>query len=117
MLPLKLSTQWEMNVTNSDEREKCNSSSGNLFSEESATVSCNDEYISPVNSDEKDEQTDLFSMMKDSFLKAFRFMDKELRVHPGVDCFCSGTTAVTLIKQVKCTLFLNFFFENKNLKY
>ncbi|KAK9138623.1 hypothetical protein Sjap_009217 [Stephania japonica] len=26
-------------------------------------------------------------------------MDKELRLHQNIDCFCSGTTAVTLVKQ------------------
>jgi hypothetical protein len=27
-------------------------------------------------------------------------MDRELKTHQTIDCFCSGTTAVTLIKQV-----------------
>ncbi|KAJ4801633.1 Protein phosphatase 2C family protein [Rhynchospora pubera] len=33
-----------------------------------------------------------------AFLKAYRGMDKDLRSHPSVDCFCSGSTAVTLLK-------------------
>ncbi|XP_042416317.1 probable protein phosphatase 2C 33 isoform X3 [Zingiber officinale] len=40
-----------------------------------------------------------FKAWKDSFLKAFRVVDKELRLHPEIDCFCSGTTAVALVKQ------------------
>ncbi|XP_077210514.1 putative protein phosphatase 2C 33 [Tasmannia lanceolata] len=35
----------------------------------------------------------------DSFLKAFKVMDNDLRVHPNIDCYNSGTTAVTLVKQ------------------
>ncbi|XP_054806470.1 probable protein phosphatase 2C 33 isoform X2 [Prosopis cineraria] len=31
--------------------------------------------------------------------EACKVMDKELKLHPGIDCFCSGTTAVTLVKQ------------------
>lgn len=33
-----------------------------------------------------------------AFMKAYRGMDKDLRSHPSVDCFCSGSTAVTLLK-------------------
>ncbi|CAL9134615.1 unnamed protein product [Musa textilis] len=38
-------------------------------------------------------------MLKNSMLKAFTNMDKELKQQPGIDCFSSGSTAVTLIKQ------------------
>ncbi|CAI8592101.1 unnamed protein product [Vicia faba] len=31
--------------------------------------------------------------------QASKIMDKELKLHRDIDCFCSGTTAVTLIKQ------------------
>ncbi|CDY21964.1 BnaC09g00700D [Brassica napus] len=34
-----------------------------------------------------------------AFFKSFKAMDKELRSHPNVDCFCSGSTAVTILKQ------------------
>ncbi|KAI4334806.1 hypothetical protein L6164_013514 [Bauhinia variegata] len=39
-----------------------------------------------------------FMTLKESFLKAAKVMDKELKLHPDIDCFCSGTTAVALIK-------------------
>ncbi|KAL4569837.1 hypothetical protein LXL04_025481 [Taraxacum kok-saghyz] len=39
------------------------------------------------------------SLWKDAFLKSYKSMDKELRSHPSVDCFCSGSTAVTIVKQ------------------
>ncbi|KAL5730156.1 hypothetical protein ACHQM5_003014 [Ranunculus cassubicifolius] len=41
----------------------------------------------------------LGSMWRDSFLKSYKAMDKELRSHPTLDCFCSGSTAVTIVKQ------------------
>lgn len=40
------------------------------------------------------------ALWKDSFLNAYMLMDRELQVKAAnIDCFCSGTTAVTLIKQ------------------
>ncbi|EPS70212.1 hypothetical protein M569_04548, partial [Genlisea aurea] len=41
----------------------------------------------------------LDSLYEEAFLKSFKAMDKELRSHPNLDCFCSGSTAVTIIKQ------------------
>uniref|UniRef100_A0ACD5WWK2 Uncharacterized protein n=1 Tax=Avena sativa TaxID=4498 RepID=A0ACD5WWK2_AVESA len=45
------------------------------------------------------EHRQFFDSMKESFRKAFRVMDKELKLHRNIDSICSGTTAVTLIKQ------------------
>lgn len=39
------------------------------------------------------------SLWKEAFLKSYKSMDKELRSHPSLDCFCSGSTAVTIVKQ------------------
>ncbi|GAB4824990.1 hypothetical protein Ancab_007863 [Ancistrocladus abbreviatus] len=36
---------------------------------------------------------------KEAFLKSYKAMDKELKSHPNLDCFCSGSTAVTIVKQ------------------
>ncbi|OIW13364.1 hypothetical protein TanjilG_16473 [Lupinus angustifolius] len=36
---------------------------------------------------------------REAFLKAYHAMDKELRSHRNLDCFCSGSTAVTIVKQ------------------
>ncbi|CAM8941349.1 unnamed protein product [Rhodiola kirilowii] len=50
---------------------------------------------------EKDEDAEdklnLFWM--ETFLKSFKSMDKELRSHSSIDSFCSGSTAVTVVKQ------------------
>uniref|UniRef100_A0A2P2MM06 protein-serine/threonine phosphatase n=2 Tax=Rhizophora mucronata TaxID=61149 RepID=A0A2P2MM06_RHIMU len=49
----------------------------------------------------------LSSLWRAAFLKSYKSMDKELRSHPFLDCFCSGSTAVTIIKQG-----LNLFMGN-----
>ncbi|OIW08387.1 hypothetical protein TanjilG_03063 [Lupinus angustifolius] len=41
----------------------------------------------------------LSSTWREAFMKSYKDMDKELRSHPHLDCFCSGSTAVTLVKQ------------------
>lgn len=43
--------------------------------------------------------SDLISAWKNSLVKAYKFMDKELLINDHVDCVSSGTTAVTLVKQ------------------
>jgi hypothetical protein len=48
---------------------------------------------------EQEKSDDFFAVMKDSLLKAFKVMDKDLRLHGNIDCFFSGTTAVTVVKQ------------------
>ncbi|KAH7437351.1 hypothetical protein KP509_05G067100 [Ceratopteris richardii] len=36
---------------------------------------------------------------KECLMKTFRSMDRDLRVQPTIDCFCSGTTAILLVQQ------------------
>ncbi|XP_010457365.1 PREDICTED: probable protein phosphatase 2C 1 [Camelina sativa] len=45
------------------------------------------------------EENNLNILWEEAFLKSFNAMDKELRSHPNLECFCSGCTAVTIIKQ------------------
>jgi hypothetical protein len=49
---------------------------------------------------EEEKNTEFYTAMKDSLLKAFKVMDKDLRLHGNIDCYFSGTTAVTVVKQV-----------------
>nr|VDD20192.1 unnamed protein product [Brassica oleracea] len=42
---------------------------------------------------------DMVQMLLTSIVKAYIFMDKELKMQVDVVCFCSGTTAVTMVKQ------------------
>jgi len=56
----------------------------------------NSRELAPVNL----EPPSMFSHWKESHLMAFKEMDQDLRTHPCIDCFCSGTTTVTVLKQV-----------------
>ncbi|KAJ8570909.1 hypothetical protein K7X08_037881 [Anisodus acutangulus] len=50
---------------------------------------------------EKDDQSDnpIFAAWKDKFLESFKEMDEELEGDGSIESYCSGTTAVTLVKQ------------------
>lgn len=101
-LPLKLSTHWEMNTGNHDFLRKNNISTvGSLTADETVRVCQDGEATDFVDLEEKERHPELFTTLKESFLKACKVMDKELKLHPNIDCFCSGTTAVTLVKQVR----------------
>jgi len=53
----------------------------------------------------------MFGAWKESHLMAYRVMDQELFFsHQNLDCFCSGTTTVTVLKQVGWDVnFLHYF--------
>jgi hypothetical protein len=52
----------------------------------------------------------MFGAWKESHLMAYRVMDQELFSHQNLDCFCSGTTTVTVLKQVGWDVnFLHYF--------
>ena len=67
--------------------------------EETLSPYADAEDKSPM-SEQKQEHREFFCSMKDSYRKAFRVTDKELKLHRNIDSICSGSTAVTLIKQV-----------------
>ncbi|KAG6661417.1 hypothetical protein I3843_03G167600 [Carya illinoinensis] len=54
----------------------------------------------------------LISTWRETFLKSYKAMDKELRSHPNLDCFCSGSTAVTLVKQGS-NLFMGYIGDSR----
>nr|DAD25389.1 TPA_asm: hypothetical protein HUJ06_026853 [Nelumbo nucifera] len=99
-LPLKLSAHWEVTRGSEDGyREISSSIMGSMSSEENAYMHTGGESRVSVDLEEKEKHPEIYHTLKESFLKAFKVMDKELRLHPNIDCFCSGTTAVTLVKQ------------------
>ena len=99
-LPLKLRTEWKTNASGQNSPHQNGSASGSMNSEESACVNIDDEWLEPLDVDENIKLPDMYPALKQSLLKAFKLMDKELELHPTIDCFCSGSTAVTVIKQV-----------------
>ncbi|KAG8641471.1 probable protein phosphatase 2C 52 [Manihot esculenta] len=69
---------------------------------------------SDVLDSEKDGPTEdkLNSAWREAFLKSYKAMDKELRSHPNLDCFCSGSTAVTIVKQGS-NLFMGYIGDSR----
>ncbi|KAL9429566.1 hypothetical protein AB3S75_031385 [Citrus x aurantiifolia] len=99
-LPLKLSSHWEVNITSEEVlREISINTAGSINSEDASFVSADEEPRASADLEETEKFPEFFQTLKESFLKAFKVMDRELRMHATIDCFCSGTTAVTLIKQ------------------
>jgi serine/threonine protein phosphatase PrpC len=101
-LPVKLLAQWKTSANGVTSPHLNGSISGSLNSEETAGA-VDDEWGESVDVDGSDMLPETFLPLKHSYLKAFKSMDKELKMHPTIDCFCSGSTAVTLIKQVTDT--------------
>ncbi|KAG8390741.1 hypothetical protein BUALT_Bualt01G0115100 [Buddleja alternifolia] len=99
-LPLKLSAHWEVNLK-SDEilREVSLNTTGSLCAEDTSFLAVDEETRATVDVQEAGKYPEVFDTLKESFLKAFKVMDRELRMYANIDCFCSGTTAVTLVKQ------------------
>ncbi|KAJ0249786.1 PPM-type phosphatase domain-containing protein [Hirschfeldia incana] len=98
-LPLKLSAYWEAKVPVQDARKTTTTVNSSNNSEDAAE----EEPKPSVDMEEEEENTEeshyeLFQDLKEAFLKAFKVVDRELIFDGSVDCFCSGTTAVTLIK-------------------
>lgn len=100
-LPLKLNAHWEVNINSEDVlKEITLNTPGSMNSEDTAFISADEESRASFDLEETERQPEVFQALKESFLKAFKVMDRELRMHTNIDCFCSGTTAVTLVKQV-----------------
>ncbi|XP_028792217.1 LOW QUALITY PROTEIN: probable protein phosphatase 2C 33 [Neltuma alba] len=99
-LPLKLSSHWELNAAGGEVLKEISiNTTGIMNSEEAAFVSADEESRTSIDSEKWKSTPEIFRTLKESFLRAFKVMDRELKMHPSIDCFCSGTTAVTLVKQ------------------
>ncbi|KAL8166241.1 hypothetical protein V2J09_007740 [Rumex salicifolius] len=96
-LPQKLSAHLETTLKNEEVLREI--SLNTCSKNDMSFVSAEEESRPSVDLNEILKQPDVFQTLKDSFLKVFKVMDRELRVHRIIDCFCSGTTAVTLVKQ------------------
>ncbi|XP_020538045.1 probable protein phosphatase 2C 66 isoform X2 [Jatropha curcas] len=99
-LPLILCTQWEDGSNeNQTSLHKSGNTLGRTNSEEAASASMDDESHDSLEVEQNEKLPENCLPLKKSLLKAFKLMDKELKMHPTIDCFCSGSTSVTLIKQ------------------
>ncbi|EOA38957.1 hypothetical protein CARUB_v10011374mg [Capsella rubella] len=94
MLPFTLSTQLK--------KTSVTEQSGSKNGLESATC-VDEEQLCDLQPSEKDGKLlpEMYLPLKRALLRTCQQMDKELKMHPTIDCFCSGTTSVTVIKQGK----------------
>ncbi|KAH6768161.1 Protein phosphatase 2C family protein [Perilla frutescens var. frutescens] len=95
-LPILIRSQWESKAENDQNHVHENVSFEGMrrfddFIDEDGCESVEAEEIEKV--------PEMHVPLKNSILKAFKLMDKELKLHPAIDCFCSGSTTVALIKQ------------------
>lgn len=65
--------------------------SGEKEKSEGARDSCEEDFSRDM----------LLSSWEASFVKSFKEIDDELSLDSSIDSFCSGTTAVTMVKQVR----------------
>lgn len=63
--------------------------------------------ISTENDEESDQNYPLFDAWKAAYLKSFKEMDEQLEREPSIESYSSGTTAVTLFKQVSTFILYN----------
>lgn len=96
-LPILLSTHW-------DSKSESNRNSGHENGNPEGMVRfddfMDDDGCESLEAEENEKIPEMHIPLKKSILKAFKLMDKELKLHPTIDCFCSGTTAVAVIMQV-----------------
>lgn len=60
----------------------------------------------------------IFKKWQEACVGAFKVMDKEIKLQEDLDCSCSGTTAVVIVKQVnnknkKCGFSTSHFSNNQ----
>jgi len=111
LLPLKLGSHLESYVSPEEVLKEISlNTDDRKISEDLVHISANGE--SRVYNKDYVKDQDMIQMLIGSIVKAYRFMDKELKMQVDVDCFCSGTTAVTMVKQVlepKCSDVVSHF--------
>ncbi|XP_074578169.1 putative protein phosphatase 2C 66 [Curcuma longa] len=89
-LPLKLSDKWSANLI-AKVRSK--------DSEEMTFFNTDEEPSDSLEVHGDGTVPEMYPPLKKSFLEAFKVVDKDLKDNSAVSCFCSGTTAVTMVKQ------------------
>ncbi|CAA3024065.1 probable phosphatase 2C 6 [Olea europaea subsp. europaea] len=95
-LPLLLREEWE---AKSGSKQISAGEKGNHTGMIRFDEFMDDGGFDSIEVDDNEKLPEMHMPLKRSILKAFKLMDKELKLHSTIDCFCSGTTAVTLIMQ------------------
>ncbi|XP_060198970.1 probable protein phosphatase 2C 6 isoform X1 [Lycium barbarum] len=95
-LPILLRSEWE---TKSCGDQNAVSENGHTNGGSHFDDIVDDDLVESVEAENNEKFPEIHLPLKRSMLRAFRSMDKELKLHPSIDCFCSGSTAVTLVMQ------------------
>ncbi|KAL2495772.1 putative protein phosphatase 2C 6 [Forsythia ovata] len=95
-LPLLLRAEWEAKL-NSHQNSVHENGDAEGMSQFDNSV--DDDGGDSMEVEVKEKFPEMHMPLKKSILKAFKLMDNELKLHATINCFCSGTTAVTLIMQ------------------
>ncbi|XP_072969467.1 probable protein phosphatase 2C 33 [Typha angustifolia] len=95
ILPLKLSA----NLPADDNTESTLGYPGSMNSDENSSVCLDKKSGLSIEFHGEGKHPEVFMTLKESFLKAFKVMDKELSLYNHVNSFYSGTTAVALVRQ------------------
>nr|GMD51252.1 probable protein phosphatase 2C 6 [Ipomoea batatas] len=95
-LPLLLNAEWEAKSTT--DRTSA-SENGDTNGNSQVDEFVDDDLCESTEAENNEKFPEMYLPLKQSILKAFKSMDKELKLHPTIDCFCSGTTAVALVVQ------------------
>ncbi|KAK8506789.1 hypothetical protein V6N13_054984 [Hibiscus sabdariffa] len=99
-LPVILCTQWKASLIGDQSGlNKSENAPESTMSEDAASLSMDDDCCESLEIEENEQFPEMYLPLKRSMIKASKLMDKDLKLHPAIDCFCSGTTAVTLVKQ------------------
>lgn len=96
LLPVKLSA----NIARDEYKELSNSTVTNGTTEGDTVKTVVEDTDAALGAVENGGYPEIFTALRTSFLRAFYVMDRDLKSHKNIDCLFSGTTAVTLIKQV-----------------
>ncbi|VFQ91714.1 unnamed protein product [Cuscuta campestris] len=96
-LPLLLNTELEVKSSSADPTVAVENggTNGNSLPEDFL----DDDLCDSTEAENNEKFPEIHVPLKRSILKAFKSMDKELKLHPTIDCFCSGSTAVVLVVQ------------------
>jgi serine/threonine protein phosphatase PrpC len=113
LLPVKLSA----NIARDEYKELSNNSVTNGTTEGDAVQTVVEDTDAALGAVENGGYPEIFTALRTSFLRAFYVMDRDLKSHKNIDCLFSGTTAVTLIKQVLfvATMILLYFIVELHL--
>ncbi|KAL3643235.1 hypothetical protein CASFOL_014050 [Castilleja foliolosa] len=98
-LPILIRSQWESKLQNDQNQEVANENGNDIEGMRRFDDFMEEDGCESLEAEEIEKIPEAHIPLKKSILKAFKLMDKELKMHPTIDCFCSGSTAVAIIKQ------------------